>query len=418
MHRTSVKQSIRSWQHHHLKTEARNALILAVMCFISYLAVYFLRNILSTVTPHMIESGAFSAEHIGNLSAVFFACYAVGQLCNGIIGDLIKAKYMMSFGLLLSGVANVAFVLVAPSATLTTVAYGLVGIFLSMIYGPMTKVVSENVNLNYAQRCSIGFTFASFLGSPAAGLCAAIMTWSTLFYVGGGLLIVLGVILFFFFILLEKKKIITYGNFDKPKGQGGSLKILIKRQIIKFTLVSVITGIVRTSVVFWLPTYISQYLHFSADTSALIFTVATLLISMSAIITLVIFEGLKRDMDKTLLLSFITSALAFGGAYLVSQPVLNVIFMILAIMMSNCAASMLWSYYCPSLRDTGMVSSATGFLDFMSYIAAAVANMVFPGAVGSIGWGKLILVWMALVVLGILVSIPFKRTPKKERVNV
>ena len=43
---------------------------------------------------------------------------------------------------------------------------------------------------------------------------------------------------------------------------------------------------------------------------------------------------------------------------------LDIAFLILAIMASNCAASMLWSRYCPSLRDTGMVSSATGFLDF------------------------------------------------------
>ena len=36
-----------------------------------------------------------------------------------------------------------------------------------------------------------------------------------------------------------------------------------------------------------------------------------------------------------------------------------------------------YSIYAPSLRDTGMVSSATGYLDFMSYMAAAISSTIF-----------------------------------------
>jgi len=75
---------------------------------------------------------------------------------------------------------------------------------------------------------------------------------------------------------------------------------------------------------------------------------------------------------------------------------------------------MLWSTYCPSLRDTGMVSSATGFLDFLSYTAAAVANIVFANAANTIGWGKLILVWLAIAVFGVIVALPYDRLRKKE----
>ena len=56
-----------------------------------------------------------------------------------------------------------------------------------------------------------------------------------------------------------------------------------------------------------------------------------------------------------------------------------------------------------------MVSSATGFLDFLSYIAAAVSSSAFANAVSGIGWGNLILVWMGLAVCGLLVSIPYKK---------
>jgi len=75
-------------------------------------------------------------------------------------------------------------------------------------------------------------------------------------------------------------------------------------------------------------------------------------------------------------------------------------------MCSNCAATMLWSRYCPSLRDTGMVSGATGFLDFSSYIAAAVSSTLFANAVTDIGWSSLILIWLGLMLAGVAVALP------------
>jgi LPXTG-motif cell wall-anchored protein len=86
--------------------------------------------------------------------------------------------------------------------------------------------------------------------------------------------------------------------------------------------------------------------------------------------------------------------------------------MIIAVFFAHCAASMLWVIYCPSLADTGLVSSATGFLDFVSYMAAAIASSLFGNAVGIIGWGNLILIWAGLMLLGTLFFIPFKKKAK------
>ena len=70
---------------------------------------------------------------------------------------------------------------------------------------------------------------------------------------------------------------------------------------------------------------------------------------------------------------------------------------------------MLWSRYCPSLRDTGLVSSATGFLDFLSYMAAAASNLIFANAATELGWRKLILVWFSLMIMGLIVSLPYEK---------
>lgn len=398
--------------------KAWHAVLIGFLCSLSYLAVYFARNILSTSSPQMI-AGGYTEAYIGQVSSVYFVCYAFGQLINGAIGDRIKARYMISFGLLFAGISNFIFSRMAGShPQIAQYVYGMTGFFLAMIYAPMMKVVAENTEPVYATRCSLGFTFASFFGSPLAGVIASVCVWQSVFGISSIALGVMAVFVFVFFLLFEKMGIVRYNQFESKEKSGLNIKELIQRRIIRFTLISIITGIVRTSVVFWMPTYISQHLGFSAEHSAMIFTVSTFIMSMMAFISVAVYEMLHRNMDRTILVMFSSAAIFFALVYFIPHPVGNLVCFVLAIMSSNGAASMLWSRYCPSLRDTGRVSTVTGFLDFVSYIAAAVSSTVFANAVSVIGWGNLILVWFFLMVAGVVTILPISGKSNKNKVEV
>lgn len=403
-----------------LKPSVKNAIYLGVLCSVAYLSVYFARNILSAVTPQMIASGGFSEEYIGKISSVYFVCYAVGQLINGWLGDRVKARYMVTAGLLMAGITNLVFVHVAATPAIATVLYGATGIFLSMIYGPLTKVVAENVEQKYSQRCHLGFTFASFLASPMAGVFAAFLSWQGVFMTGSAFLILMAVLVFASFLMFEAKGVIQYGKFRRIQHEGqkgmGGIRTLIRRDIIRFALIAMITGIVRTSVVFWLPTYFSQYLGYSPETSALIFTVATFIISFAAFLAVFVYEKVMRyNMEGTILLMFSLSTVFFFLQFMVRMSALNIVLMVLAIVTCNCSAVMLFSRYCPSLYDTGMVSVATGFLDALGYAAAAISSALFANAATTIGWRSLILVWTGLVFCGVLTILPYRKWFGKKK---
>lgn len=389
-----------------LSQKAKNAVLIGTLCSFSYFAVYIARNILSAVTPQMVDGG-YSEEYIGSISAVYFIFYAVGQLINGMIGDKIKAKWMISVGLFGAGVTNLLFLRTTVYQGLSVFVYGLTGFLLSMIYGPMTRVVAENTEPNHAMRCSLGYTFASFFGTPVAGLLATFLVWQSVFAVGSGALMVMALVVFSFFTAFERRGIVRYGTCNKKEKGTGNIAVLFKHDIVKFSLISILTGVVRTSVVFWLPTYIAQYLGFSAKHSASVFTGASLVISLAAFVAVFAYERLGNDMNKTILIMFSLAAVFFAMTYFVTQPVVNIVALVLAILASDAASAIMWSRYCPGLRDTGMVSSVTGYLDFLSYMAAAAANYIFAGAVTSIGWGNLILVWLGLMVFGTLISLPY-----------
>ncbi len=403
-----------------MTANAKKAIKIGSLCFLAYLAVYIAKNILGTVTPAMMKSG-FTDSAIHTAKAVYFYTYAVGQLINGAIGDKIKAKYMMSFGLAFAGISNFAFSEICANSDVlgvvpvaAYVAYACTGFFLAMIYGPMTKVVSENTEMPYTTRCSLGYTIASYLGSPAAGIFAAIWasSWNTAFTASSIALVVMAAVVFFFFSLFEKKGLIVYGRFKaKKKSEGGKGKIkqLFERQIVKFAIIAMITGTIRTTLVTNLSEYFSTRLNFSSTAAPLAFSLATLGIASSSFIVIFLYEKLGHDLDKTLLIMFTSAAIFFTLTYFVTfSPYVNIVLIVLSIMSSNGAATMLWSRYCPSLRDTGIVSGVTGFLDFLSYIAAGTMDLVTPHIVHSVAWDGMMLVCLAFMLVGIGISLPWK----------
>ena len=410
-----------------MTANAKKAIKIGSMCFLAYLAVYMARNILSTVTPAMQAQG-FTKDDIGLASSVYFYTYAVGQLINGAIGDKIKAKYMMSVGLACAGICNLLFARFNMASEVygeipvaAYIAYGATGFFLAMIYGPMTKIVSENTEMPYTTRCSLGYTFASYFGSPSAGLLATFLAWQSVFMVSSGVLCTMAVVLFISFTIFERKGIITYGRFkrEKTKGGKGSIRMLFDRQIVKFCLVSILTGVVRTSVMFWLPTYFAERLELGSERATLTFTVASLCLSCGSFIVIFLYEKMGHNMDKTVLVMFSSAAVGFTLTYFVSVPYVNIILIVLSIMSSNGAATMLWSRYCPGLRDTGIVSGVTGFLDFLSYMAAATANIVFPFLIEKQAWpwDRVVLIWLSLMVVGVLIALPWKKWLGKQKVD-
>lgn len=384
------------------------------LCSFSYMAVYIARSILSTVTPQLVESGISKSEHIGMISSAFFVMYAVGQLSNGILGDRVKGKYMVTMGLLIGALFNWLLCEFIGHQTVAIWMYGMQGFFLSMIYAPMVKTISENTHPLHAEKCNVALAFAAYSATPAAGLIAGVCTWKNSFRVVSIIMLFMGVLYFVLMNSMEKVGIIKYRQFEnrdksQERKQKDGITVLIQRRIILFTMVSALTGIVRTAVVFWLPTYIFQYLGFSTGKSAILFSLSTAGISLSSFVAVFVYERLHRNVRLTLILCFGVAVIGFAALYFVKLPYLNVLLITLAVMASNCASNMIWVVYCPSFWDTGMVSTVTGYLNFVSYLAGAVSNVLFANAVSTVGWKNLILIWAALMGVGVVLSIPEKK---------
>ena len=143
-----------------------SAVTLSVTCVSAYIACYILRNILSVVTPDMIASG-YETEYIGVLSSVYYVIYACGQLFNGYVGEIIRAKYMVALGLATASLSSVGFAFCGAGA-LGVVLFGIMGFSLSMLRGPIVKTICENTDSKIAKLACVFLSFSSFVGPLGA----------------------------------------------------------------------------------------------------------------------------------------------------------------------------------------------------------------------------------------------------------
>ena len=160
------------------------------------------------------------------------------------------------------------------------------------------------------------------------------------------------------------------------------------------------------------------HLSFTESESKAIFSTVTIFISFTAFIAIFVYERLlKKDLQLCVFIFFTIAAIFFIITYFTTNPIVNIVLIVIAIMASNSAASALWSIYCPSLCDTGLVSSATGFLDFLSYMASAIASLAFGFIIEAVGCGMIIIICAVLMEIGVVICLPDVLKKKAQNNN-
>lgn len=382
-------------------------------CIATYLASYVTRNILSVSTPEMIKEAFFTKEYTGLLSSICFIFYAAGQLINGFIGDRVHPKYMIIMGLGISSVST--FVIpIFDNRILHFTAFALIGFGLSMLRGPLMKVISENTAATHARMICTLFSMAGFAGPLIASILSIFFKWRAVFTATGVISVIITVLAVAAITTLEKRGEIKFvPKYDK--GIAGILNVFKLEDFIFYMLISSIGEIAGSSITFWIPTYTTEHLGFSNDAASTIYSVVSFSTLFTPFITLLIYEKLIRNGIKLALVMYVISAVFFIAVRFTAAPVLNVSMLIIAKMAAAAASSIVWSAYIPGLARSGKVSSANGVIDAAGYAMASLANVLFSTFVGRLGWGGIVNMWYIIMLIGAAVSFIKLIMKKKQK---
>lgn len=390
------------------KKEYSKALSIGIISIMSYLTSYYMRNILSVTTPKMLESNVgFTEETLGLFASVYMLFYAAGQLINGFVGDFVRPRYMVTLGMTVSSLSLIAFPF-APIFILQMLCFALFGFSISMLRGPLMKIISENTIPAHARNICVCFSSASFAGPFIASFLALIFDWRFTFVSAGVITLAVAVAVFIVLTNLERKGTISF-NRSERKGMKGIFGLFRIRKFIFYMLIGGLVEAATSSVGFWLPTYFTTELGYNTDTANFIYSVISLIKIITPFIGLYMFKRFGERDIPVLKVTFFAAFVFFALMIFIKIPIISVLLVLFARAFIGFAAAMLWSIYIPSLAKSGAVSSANGVLDCSGYMIASASNALFSFIIGcSDSWNTVLALWALLALVGAVASFVIK----------
>ena len=375
-------------------------------CFGAYAACYCGRTILSAIMPQIIEAGVFSKNALAAMGSCYFFSYGIGQLINGFVGDRIKARFMVFIGLLLSGIDVIAFGF--NSVFLGgMILWGICGFLLSMLWGPITKIVAENTNDTSGQIILTLLNVASILGSMIAyGVASAVShleSWRPAFTVAGIILIITAVVWYVFIGRLEACGHLKMETAKKGYGLSRSvINAMLDNAFVPMIFVMMINGILRNAVDFWIPTYISEVLGASPGLSSSLTSILPIVNVVGTFAGVYFYRVSKNNEFSTYIVSFLCTAAAFLAMWFINGRImiLSLIFLFCASALMSSVCNIIFSAYVIRFKYTDSISGITGFINFICYIAASLAGILFGGLIEKAGWNSTVFIWMAISAAG------------------
>lgn len=391
-----------------LKPSLKNSAVLGLTCFFAYEACYIGRNILSSMMPQMIQNNIYGRDCLAAMGSVFLISYGIGQLVNGCIGNKLSPKIMVFAGLFLTGSMVILFSMFY-SYNLANILWAVCGFLCSMLWGPLSKLVGENTSPEAGRIILTLLTIASIAGTGVTYLLAILSSfrnnWKFGFVLTGILLIIVSVLWLIANSYMDKMGITKRTAIsDEPAISGKMTRNLIKNGFIAMTVATMLNGIIRNAVAFWIPTFISERFEVSPATSAAISSILPFVNLGGTLLSVLIAKKFNNDEKKTMSLLFAFSTVMFAGMFFLNGRgiVLNIVALFAASAAMTGACNMIFSFYVLNFAHTGKISGITGFLDFSSYVSASVVSILFSSLISNFGWNFIVGIWAMTTLFGIL----------------
>lgn len=245
-----------------------------VLTWLAYVAYYLVRKHFAVVKMHLHSEFDISITALGCIDTAYLAIYALGQFISGSLGDRFGARVLLTFGMIGTALCSILFGL-SSTAILFAIVFGLNGFFQSTGWPNSVKAISpwlSNKNRGktmgiWSTNCQIG----GIIATAVATLNLMFFGWRATFFVPAlAVLFMAGLVYLFLQEKPEKEFVSREHSFERSSSKV-SLRELAKNKGIwclgfsNFGLM-----LIRYSLLFWLPFYLFNKLHFSLGASGFI----------------------------------------------------------------------------------------------------------------------------------------------------
>lgn len=348
-------------------------MIIFLICYIAYTSIYIARLNLSMASPALIEAAILSTAEVGMMGSIFSIIYSVGRFVNGYLGDRCHPTVMISTGLIIAGISNLALGLMPPFIGMLLL-WGANAFAQSMLWGSVLCIISNIYDEKTARKMT-SFMVTSVAGGNILGIILNTIMINRLgtafaFIIPGALLIVVCAI----FIPISCKT---------PRAENTSKHMsmfaLFKESNIRTGLIpSFLHGVMKDNISLWMTLFFVAKYSIDLNLSAGF----VLFIPIIGFIGRMLYPACLRlsrgDEHKVSLVAFIACiVLAVPLCLPYIPPILAAICLAGIYAAVSLVNTSMLSIFPMRFLSTGNVASVSGIMDFATYLGAGVASLAY-----------------------------------------
>lgn len=392
-----------------MRTQKLSYRAVASLGFLVYFFSYAMRldysaSLVAIVSDLGITNTMASAAVTGS-----FITYGVGQIVCGFIGDRISPVRMITAAMLGTVLVNTA-VSFCSNIAVITVLWSINGICQAMLWPPLTRFFSEQLD---SVRFSDAITVVALASSVGTMFVYVFVPFVLEFTVWRNVfryMAAIGTLIILVWCFSTHRVYSPSGVHSSVKTKDSIQqkisvwKLICVSGLIPVFFVIIIHGALRDGIQTWLPTIANEKYGFAESSSVLSTAVLPALSIVCVIFANALYHRLRNEL-KTIFIMFgaaLAATVPMGLGF--DIPALAAI--VLASLVAGCmhGVNMLMSVIPENFSKFGMVSTFTGLLNAFTYVGASVSSYGFAAVSESIGWGAVLVSWLAAAAIGFFIS--------------
>ncbi len=386
--------------------DQRRMRALCLMCCMAYFVSYLTRLNYTASMVEIQNTLGITKQLCGLPVTACFLSYGLGQVLFGILGDKLLPRNMIFTGLLGSALCNLLVPLL-PRMALITALWCLNGMFQSMLWPPMIRIMAENMSeLWYRKGCvrvSLSSSVATLLLYLLVPVCIQISGWKTVFFAAAVFGLLAALVWYHgtrHFAGCRREPLPaasqSFTGNARPRAALGVSALLL-------LLAIVLHGILKDGITAWMPVYLAETFGMDSAQSILSATVLPVCSVCSTLLSSALLYKLKNE--------FLTASLLFGASALAgifmipasgSYPAVCIGAMTLITGCMYGVNLMLLSRVPGHFAAYGNISTITGILNAATYVGSALSTYGFGAIAQSQGWTAVVTLWVIVALAGTL----------------
>ncbi len=383
--------------------------MLLFIAWLAYFAGYVSRLNYGAVMAEIIAAEHVSKGAAGLISTGAFTVYAIGQIVSGVLGDQYSPRRIVFFGLLLTGLCNLAMPFCStPSGWLPI--WCLNGFAQAMLWPPMLRIFAESYTKEALPKMCVRVSTSTTVGTIAvyvlAPFCITFAGWRMIFYVSSSLAFLVAVVWIVCASAAEKHRI-AYGEMEivSEKKEEKSVKVSFRSIVqtgVGLMAVGVIMhGFLRDSITTWMPTFMMENYEIGSAVAILSTVILPIFNTASLYFASFLNNRWIRNEAKTATILFASGFVAMIFMFLSAGSSAGVSLLCAAVITSAMYGVnlMLVTAVPTHFASDGKASTITGILNAFTYLGSAI-SIYGIGKVSEQGWQGTLWIWIFCAGLG------------------